>query len=114
VPNLPPTAPTARGIFDRLDVKWEVLCADTSVQAAVTDWLVTDHLADDVAAVTDTWVRGLGPAQLLAALQPHNGAVTDALTDAVLRALLLCCSSWARCSVRSLTCRCRPKMSLSK
>ncbi|WP_330481430.1 hypothetical protein [Streptomyces sp. NBC_00724] len=88
MPNLSPTAPTARGIFERLDVEWEVLCADTSVQAAVTDWLVTDRLADDVAAVTDSWVRGLGPAQLLAALRPPNGAVTDALTDAVLRALL--------------------------
>ncbi|MCX5317938.1 hypothetical protein [Streptomyces sp. NBC_00154] len=88
MPNLPPTAHTARGIFERLDVEWEGLCADTSVQAAVTDWLVADRLADDVAAVTDSWVRGLGPAQLLAALRPPNGAVTDALTDAVLRALL--------------------------
>ncbi|MFI5635501.1 hypothetical protein ACIA8E_40455 [Streptomyces sp. NPDC051664] len=88
MPNLSPTAHTASGIFERLDVEWEVLCADTSVQAAVTDWLVADRLADDVAAVTDSWVRGLGPAQLLAALQPPNGALTDALTDAVLRALL--------------------------
>lgn len=88
MPNLLPTAPTARGVFDRLDVEWNVLCADASVQAAVTDWLVTDHLADDVAAVTDSWVSGLGPAQLLAALRPPHGGVTDALTDAVLRALL--------------------------
>ncbi|MFE2092831.1 hypothetical protein [Streptomyces sp. NPDC059460] len=88
MPNLSPTAPAARGIFDRLDVEWDVLCAQTSVQAAVTDWLMADRLADDVAAVTDSWVRGLGPAQLLAALQPLNGVVTDALTDAVLRALL--------------------------
>ncbi|MET7551863.1 hypothetical protein ABZS94_40430 [Streptomyces sp. NPDC005500] len=49
---------------------------------------MADHLAGDVAAVTDSWVRGLGPAQLLATLQPSNGAVTDVLTDAVLRALL--------------------------
>ncbi|MGW1550495.1 hypothetical protein [Streptomyces sp. NPDC002346] len=88
MPNLSPTARTARGIFDRLDVEWDVLCAQTSVQAAVTDWLMADRLADDVAAVTDSWVCGLGPAQLLAALQPPNGAVADALTDAVLRALL--------------------------
>ncbi|MFE7332743.1 hypothetical protein ACFU8W_49585, partial [Streptomyces sp. NPDC057565] len=88
MPNLLPTAPSARGILDRLDVEWDVLCADTSVQATVTDWLVTDHLADDVAAVTDSWVRGLGPAQLLAVLQPPSGAATDALTDAVLHALL--------------------------
>jgi hypothetical protein len=88
VPNLSPTAHTARGIFGRLDVEWGVLCADISVQAAVTDWLVADRLADDVAAVTDSSVRGLGPAQVLAALQPSNGAVADAVTDAVLRALL--------------------------
>ncbi|MET7714844.1 hypothetical protein [Streptomyces sp. NPDC005407] len=85
-------ARTAGGIFDRLDAEWAALCADTSVQAAVTDWLVTDRLADDVAAVTDavtdSWVRSLGPAQLLAALRPRDGAMTDALTDAVMRALL--------------------------
>ncbi|WP_309225953.1 hypothetical protein [Streptomyces lunaelactis] len=81
-------ARTAGGIFDRLDAEWAVLCADTSVQAAVTDWLMADHLADDVAAVTDSWVRNLGPVQLLATLRPRDGVVTDALTDAVLRALL--------------------------
>lgn len=81
-------APAVGGIFDRLDAEWAVLCADTTVQAAVTDWLVTDRLADDVAAVTDSWVRALGPAQLLAALRPPDGHLTDALTDAVLRALL--------------------------
>ncbi|OEJ21546.1 hypothetical protein AS594_39090 [Streptomyces agglomeratus] len=85
-------ARTAGGIFDRLDVEWAALCADAAVQAAVTDWLVTDRLADDVAAVTDavtdTWVRTLGPAQLLAALRPRDGAMTDALADAVLRAVL--------------------------
>ncbi|MFF3326969.1 hypothetical protein [Streptomyces sp. NPDC002889] len=76
------------GIFDRLDAEWAALCADTAVHAAMTEWLVTDHLADDVAAVTDSWVCTLGPAQLLAALRPRDGAMTDALTDAVLRALL--------------------------
>ncbi|MCX4792259.1 hypothetical protein OG369_41395 [Streptomyces sp. NBC_01221] len=81
-------APTAGGIFDRLDTEWALLCADSSVQAAVTDWLMTDRLADDVAAVTDSWVRTLGPAQLLATLRPGGGVLSDALTDAVLRALL--------------------------
>ncbi|MCX4826172.1 hypothetical protein OG883_41625 [Streptomyces sp. NBC_01142] len=78
----------AGGIFDRLDAEWAVLCADTAVQAVVTDWLMADHLADDVAAVTDSWVRNLGPVQLLATLRPRDGVVTDELTDAVLRALL--------------------------
>lgn len=81
-------AHTVGGIFHRLDADWAALCADADVQAAVTDWLVTDQLADDVAAVTDAWVRTLGPPQLLAALRPRGGAMTDALTDAVLRALL--------------------------
>ncbi|MFC9608012.1 hypothetical protein ACFTTN_31770 [Streptomyces niveus] len=78
----------ASGIFHRLDTEWASLCADADVRAAVTDWLVTDHLADDVAAVTDSWVRALGPDELLAALRPGAGHLTDALTDAVLRALL--------------------------
>ncbi|MGP4003622.1 hypothetical protein [Streptomyces sp. 8N706] len=86
-------AHTAGGIFHRLDAEWAALCADADVQAAVADWLVTDRLADDVAAVadgvTDSWVRTLGPAQLLAALRPGSGGLTDGLTDAVLRALLL-------------------------
>ncbi|MFD5425595.1 hypothetical protein [Streptomyces sp. NPDC127084] len=86
--DVPHPAPTTGGIFDRLDAEWSALCADTAVQAAVTDWLVTDRLADDVAAVTDAWVRTLGPAQLLAALRPRDEAMADALTDAVLRALL--------------------------
>ncbi|MFE0200718.1 hypothetical protein ACFW0I_33950 [[Kitasatospora] papulosa] len=85
-------APTAGGIFHRLDAEWAALCADAAVQAAVADWLVADRLADDVAAVTDgladAWVRTLGPAQLLAALRPGDGRLTDELTDAVLRALL--------------------------
>ncbi|MDQ0847697.1 hypothetical protein [Streptomyces sp. V1I6] len=89
-------AHTVGGIFHRLDVEWTALCAATDIQAAVTDWLVTDRLADDVAAVTDavtdgvtdTRERTLGPAQLLAALRPGSGRLTDELTDAVLRALL--------------------------
>ncbi|MFI1177571.1 hypothetical protein [Streptomyces melanogenes] len=81
-------APIAGGIFDRLDAEWAALCADASVQAAVADWLVADRLADEVAAVADDWVRTLGPAQLLAALRPVGGRLTDDLTDAVLRALL--------------------------
>ncbi|MGW1090776.1 hypothetical protein ACWD4L_31875 [Streptomyces sp. NPDC002596] len=64
------------------------LRADTFVQAAVTDGLMAEHLADDVAAVTDSWVRNLDPAQLLAGRRPADGVVTDALTDAVPRALL--------------------------
>ncbi|MFE2693686.1 hypothetical protein [Streptomyces mirabilis] len=87
--NLSHPAPTAGGIFDRLDAEWAELCADTSVRAAVTDWLMTDQLADDVAAVTDSWVRTLGPEQLLATLRPGRGVLSDALTDAVLRSLLV-------------------------
>lgn len=86
--NLTHPAHTTGGIFDRLDAEWATLCADTSVQAAVADWLMADHLADDVAAVTDSWVRTLGPAQLLATLKPGGGVLSDALADAVLRALL--------------------------
>ncbi|MGW1171250.1 hypothetical protein [Streptomyces sp. NPDC002550] len=87
--NVPTTTPTARGIFARLDAEWAELCADASVRAAVTDWLMTDHLADDVAAVTDSWVCTLGPEQLLATLRPGHGVLSDALTDAVLRSLLI-------------------------
>ncbi|MFI6658153.1 hypothetical protein ACIBL8_21820 [Streptomyces sp. NPDC050523] len=87
--ELPTPIPTARGIFARLDAEWAELCEDASVRAAVTDWLMTDHLADDVAAVTDSWVRALGPEQLLAALHPGRGVLSDALTDAVLRSLLV-------------------------
>ncbi|MER6734640.1 hypothetical protein [Streptomyces puniciscabiei] len=87
--NVPTTTPTARGIFARLDAEWAELCADASVRAAVTDWLMTDHLADDVAAVTDSWVRTLGPEQLLVTLRPGHGVLSDALTDAVLRSLLI-------------------------
>lgn len=87
--NLSHPAPTAGGIFDRLDAEWAELCADTSVRAAVTDWLRADQLADDVAAVTDSWVRTLGPEQLLATLRPGRGVLSDALTDAVLRSLLV-------------------------
>ncbi|MFE8950418.1 hypothetical protein [Streptomyces sp. NPDC007856] len=38
--------------------------------------------------MTDSWVRALGPDQLLAALRPGRGVPSDALTDAVLRNLL--------------------------
>ncbi|MGW0647296.1 hypothetical protein ACWD4T_00575 [Streptomyces umbrinus] len=86
--DLTSPTPPAGGIFGRLDAEWAELCADTSVRAAVTDWLMTDRLADDVAAVTDSWVRMLGPEQLLAALRPGRGVLSDALTDAVLRSLL--------------------------
>lgn len=86
-------APAAGGIFHRLDAEWEALCADTAVQAAVAEWLVADRLADAVTdavadSVTGPWLRALGPAQLLAALRPADGRLTDELTDAVLRALL--------------------------
>uniref|UniRef100_UPI003F49962B hypothetical protein n=1 Tax=Streptomyces chartreusis TaxID=1969 RepID=UPI003F49962B len=55
------TTPTACGIFARLDSEWAELCEDASVRHAVADWLMTDHLADDVSAVTDSWVRTIGP-----------------------------------------------------
>ncbi|WP_316782877.1 hypothetical protein [Streptomyces sasae] len=87
--ELPTTVPKAGGIFARLDTEWAELCEEASVRAAVTDWLMTDDLADDVAAVTDSWVRTLGPEQLLAALRPGRGVLSDALTDAVLRSLLV-------------------------
>jgi hypothetical protein len=78
----------AGGVFSGLDAEWASLCSDASVQAAVADWLMTDGLADEVAAVTDSWVRALGPRQLLAALRTGHGVVADDLADAVLRALL--------------------------
>ncbi|MCA1219295.1 hypothetical protein [Streptomyces sp. 8L] len=85
-----PASPAAKagGIFLRMDADWTALCADADVRAAVTDWLVTDHLADGVAAVTDSWIDDLGPRELLAALRPPGGSMRDELTDAVLRALL--------------------------
>ncbi|EPH40949.1 hypothetical protein ABT390_35425 [Streptomyces aurantiacus] len=90
--DVPRPARTAGGIFHRLDAEWAVLCADPAVRDAVADWLMADHLADGVAAATDgvadSWVRGLGPAQVLAALRPRRGRLTDELADAVLRALL--------------------------
>ncbi|MFF4427040.1 hypothetical protein ACFY04_40945 [Streptomyces sp. NPDC001549] len=76
------------GFFDRLDADWAALCADPAVQDAVTDWVTGGHLTDAVAAVTDSWAGSLSSAQLLAALRPTADGVTDALTDAVLRALL--------------------------
>ncbi|MFJ3674002.1 hypothetical protein ACIPSE_46960 [Streptomyces sp. NPDC090106] len=87
--DLPTITPTARGIFARLDAEWAELCEDRSVRDAVADWLKADHLADDIAAVTDAWVQALGPEQLLAALRPAHGVLSDALTDAVLRSLLI-------------------------
>ncbi|WP_329127397.1 hypothetical protein [Streptomyces sp. NBC_01465] len=84
----PATGLAAGGVFADLDADWALLCADTSVRMAVTDWLTTDRLAEGVAAVTDSWVRALGPAELLAALRPPAGALSDELTDAVLRSLL--------------------------
>ncbi|MEJ8631967.1 hypothetical protein [Streptomyces sp. MS2.AVA.5] len=89
MPDVQHPAPTAAGIFHRLDAEWAVLCADVDVQAVVTDWLMTDRLADAVTdAVTDAQVRALGPAQLLAVLRPRGGRRTHELTDAVLRTLL--------------------------
>ncbi|MDH6115672.1 hypothetical protein P3T36_007289 [Kitasatospora sp. MAP12-15] len=78
----------AGGIFDRLDADWAALCADVSVRAAVSGWLAADHLDAGVAAATGSWVSALGPELLLAALRPGGGALSDALADAVLRALL--------------------------
>ncbi|UQA97508.1 hypothetical protein [Streptomyces halobius] len=82
------TPNTTPGIFRRLDAEWAELCADPGVRGAVYGWLMADCLAVEVAAVTDSWVRALGPEQLLAALRPTESATGDALTDAVLRALL--------------------------
>ncbi|OKJ52590.1 hypothetical protein [Streptomyces sp. CB02261] len=75
------------GYFDRLDADWAALRADPALRQAVTDWVADGHLTDGIAAVTDSWAGSLTPEQLLAALRP-TGGVTDALTDAVLRALL--------------------------
>ncbi|MFD4764619.1 hypothetical protein ACFWOJ_39255 [Streptomyces sp. NPDC058439] len=47
--DVPHTAHTVDGIFDRLDAEWTALRAGSAAQAAMTDWLVTGHLADDVA-----------------------------------------------------------------
>ncbi|MFJ4879990.1 hypothetical protein ACIP93_32950 [Streptomyces sp. NPDC088745] len=76
------------GYFDRLDADWAALCADPAVRQAVTDWVTDGHLTDGIAAVTDSWSGSLTPEQLLAALRPTAGGVTDELTDAVLRVLL--------------------------
>ncbi|MDH6129801.1 hypothetical protein [Kitasatospora sp. GP82] len=81
-------ARNAGGIFSRLDADWAELCADASVRAAATGWLTADHLAAEVARAVGSWVDALGPEQLLAALRPGGGLLSDALTDAVLRALL--------------------------
>ncbi|MEW1699313.1 MULTISPECIES: hypothetical protein [unclassified Streptomyces] len=76
------------GYFDRLDADWAALCADPALRQAVTGWVTDGLLTDEVAAVTDSWASGWMPEQLLAALRPAGDGVTDALTDAVLRALL--------------------------
>lgn len=76
------------GYFDRLDADWAALCADPALRRAVTDWVTDGHLTDELAAVTDSWAGSLTPEQLLAALRPTTGGVSDELTDAVLRALL--------------------------
>lgn len=76
----------AGGLFARLDADWAALCADASVRDAVSGWLAFDRLDDDVGAQAGAWVGVLGPEQLLAALRP--GGLSDALADAVLRALL--------------------------
>ncbi|MCY0930997.1 hypothetical protein OTB20_33360 [Streptomyces sp. H27-H1] len=88
MPDVLHPARTTGGIFDQLDTEWAALCADTAVQATVTDWLVTDQLAAGIAAVTDSSVRALGPSRLLTVLRAHGDRLTDALADAVLRALL--------------------------
>ncbi|MFE5482963.1 hypothetical protein [Streptomyces sp. NPDC056527] len=80
--------PVVGGFFNRLDADWAALCADPGLQHVVTDWVTDGHLTDGIAAVTDSWAASLTPAQLLAALRPSANGVTDALTDAVLRALL--------------------------
>ncbi|GGS35756.1 hypothetical protein Snoj_29210 [Streptomyces nojiriensis] len=75
------------GFFDRLDADWAAVCADPALRQAVADWVTDGHL-DGIAAVTDSWSGSLTPKQLLAALRPTANDVTDALTDAVMRALL--------------------------
>ncbi|MFJ6354873.1 hypothetical protein ACIQKB_36120 [Streptomyces sp. NPDC092046] len=77
-----------RGYFDRLDADWAALCADPAVRQAVTDWVTDGHMTNELAAVTDSWAGAWTPEQLLAVLRPAADGVTDALTDAVLRALL--------------------------
>ncbi|MEV4616806.1 hypothetical protein AB0K43_30060 [Kitasatospora sp. NPDC049258] len=79
----------AGGVFDRLDTDWAVLCGDASVRAAVAGWLAADHLAVEVAEAAGSWTNALGPEQVLAALRPGTGMLSDALADSVLRALLL-------------------------
>ncbi|WP_052499821.1 hypothetical protein [Streptomyces vietnamensis] len=85
---------TAGRIFRCLDADRAALRAGRQVPAAAASRLVTDRLAGEIAVETDgvtgSWVRPLGPAQLLAALWPGSGRLTGELTDAVLRALLRC------------------------
>ncbi|MFB7666405.1 hypothetical protein ACFC1R_21035 [Kitasatospora sp. NPDC056138] len=74
-------ARNAGGIFDRLDADWAALCADASMRAAVADWLTADHLATDIAVAAGSWVSAPGPEELLAALQPGGGVLSDALVQ---------------------------------
>ncbi|MFE5940198.1 hypothetical protein ACFQ69_33095 [Streptomyces sp. NPDC056470] len=76
------------GYFARLDADWAALCADPALRQAVTDGVTDGHLTDGIEAVTDSWSGSLMPEQLLTLLRPMADGVTDALTDAVLRALL--------------------------
>ncbi|MFB7453254.1 hypothetical protein [Streptomyces sp. NPDC056194] len=82
---------TAGRIFHCLDADRAVLRAGRQVPAVAAGRLVTDRLAGEIAVgtdgVTDSWVRPLGPAQLLAALRAGSGRLAGELTDAVLRAL---------------------------
>jgi len=88
VNDLSRPAPTTGGIFSRLDAEWTALSADPSVRTMVTNWLIADQLAADVAAVTDSVWWQLGPDELLATLRPREGALAGPLADDVLRALL--------------------------
>lgn len=81
-----PLAPRTSGIFAHLDREWAQLCATSAVRAAVADWLVADGVASDVAALTESTVRDLGPEHIVAALKPRG---TPAVVDAVLRLLLV-------------------------
>ncbi|MFF9594086.1 hypothetical protein ACF1FX_33735 [Streptomyces sp. NPDC014646] len=87
------SARTAGGIFSRLDIEWAALCADTTVQATVADWLMADRLADDITSVTDGLADGMtdrldcrpGPAELLTAIRTGHSQLADAALRALLR-----------------------------
>ncbi|WKX74021.1 hypothetical protein [Streptomyces sp. XD-27] len=90
---------TTGGIFDRLDAEWAVLCADTSARTTVTGWRVTDWLAGGVAALADSPWWALGPAEVLATLEPRGDGLTVELVDAVFRTLLERAASCGRSAV---------------